>query len=158
MTIAIGDKLPEHNFKAVVMGVVEDKTTADLFAGKTVVLFAVPGAFTPTCHNKHLPGFLNNTAKFNAKGVHSLICLAVNDPYVMTEWAKVTGAQRHVTFLADGDAMFTKAIGLDKVFGPLGIRSQRYAAVVKDGTVTVLNVEEKSGVDVSSAETILAAL
>jgi glutaredoxin/glutathione-dependent peroxiredoxin len=158
MPITIGEPLPEHNFKALIEGVPSDKTTADIFAGKTVVLFAVPGAFTPTCHTKHLPGFLANTAKFNAKGVHTLACLSVNDPYVMAEWAKVTGGARHVMFLADGDASFTKAIGLSKEFGVLGLRSQRYAMLVKNGIVTVLNLEEKSGVDVSSAETMLKAL
>ena len=136
-------------------------TTADVFDGRKVVLFAVPGAFTPTCHMKHLPGFVTHAGDLKAKGVDTIACVSVNDVFVLNAWADQSGAKDAVTFLADGSANFTKAIGLelDASGLGLGIRSQRYAMLVDDGVVAVLNLEEvPSSAEASSAEKILAAL
>ncbi|KEA65138.1 Peroxiredoxin [Marinobacterium lacunae] len=158
MAIQVGDKLPSVTFKVMGENGPESVTTDDLFAGKKVVLFAVPGAFTPGCTITHLPGFVVNADKIKAKGVDSIVCLAVNDAFVMDAWGKSQNAEE-IIMLADGSAVFTKEIGLEKDLteGGLGIRSQRYAMIVNDGTVELLNVDDK-GVDKSSAETILAAL
>jgi peroxiredoxin len=161
MTIAEGDTLPEATFRALGPDGIETLSTKDVFGGKTVVLFAVPGAFTPTCHLKHLPGFIEGADAIKAKGVDDVICVAVNDPFVLAAWGEATGAAGKVKILSDGNAEFTKAIGMDfdgSGIG-LGIRSKRYAMVVEDGTVKVLNTEENPGVaEVSDAESILAAL
>ena len=161
MTIAEGDTLPEATFRALAPDGIETLSTKDVFGGKTVVLFAVPGAFTPTCHLKHLPGFIEGADAIKAKGVDDVICVAVNDPFVLAAWGEATGAAGKVKILSDGNAEFTKAIGMDfdgRGIG-LGIRSKRYAMVVEDGTVKVLNTEENPGVaEVSDAESILAAL
>jgi peroxiredoxin len=161
MTIAEGDTLPEATFRALGPDGIETLSTKDVFGGKTVVLFAVPGAFTPTCHLKHLPGFIEGADAIKAKGVDDVICVAVNDPFVLAAWGAATGAAGKVKILSDGNAEFTKAIGMDfdgSGIG-LGIRSKRYAMVVEDGTVKVLNTEENPGVaEVSDAESILAAL
>lgn len=161
MTIAEGDTLPEATFRALGPDGIETLSTKDVFGGKTVVLFAVPGAFTPTCHLKHLPGFIEGADAIKAKGVDDVICVAVNDPFVLAAWGEATGAAGKVKILSDGNAEFTKAIGMDfdgRGIG-LGIRSKRYAMVVEDGTVKVLNTEENPGVaEVSDAESILAAL
>lgn len=159
--IKAGDRLPEATFTAMTPDGVKQYKTEDLFGGRKVVLFAVPGAFTPTCHQNHLPGFIRNADQIKAKGVDEICCVAVNDVFVMDAWAKASGAEGKVRFLADGNADFTKKLGLEldgSGFG-LGTRSQRYAMVVDDGTVTALHVEPKSGeAKESSAETILAAL
>ena len=160
MTIQAGDKLPEATFKVMTANGPEDLTTDGLCAGKTVVIFALPGAFTPTCSAKHLPGFIDHAAELRDKGVDSIACLSVNDAFVMGAWGKDKGAGGDVVMLADGNADFTKALGLEldaSGFG-MGIRSQRYAMVVKDGVVTTLNVEAPGAFEVSSAEAILAAL
>lgn len=161
MTIKAGDRLPEATFAAVTPDGVKQYQTADIFSGRKVVLFAVPGAFTPTCHLKHLPGFIRHAEEIKAKGVDAIACVAVNDAFVMDAWSKTTGGQGKVDFLADGNADFTRKIGLEldgSGFG-LGTRSQRYAMIVEDGVVTALHVEPSAGEAVeSSAETILAAL
>ncbi len=160
MTIAVGDRIPSAKLMQVTSEGPREVSTEEFFAGKTVVLFAVPGAFTPTCSAKHLPGFLEHAAAFKAKGVDLIACLAVNDVFVMEAWAKSQNAGDTVTFLADGSGLFTKALGLelDLTARGLGIRSQRYAMVVKDGVVTHLAVEAPGGFEVSKAEAVLAVL
>ena len=159
MSISAGDRLPEATFRVLGSEGIDKLTTDEVFAGKKVVLFAVPGAFTPTCHLKHLPGFLENADAFKKKGVHTVACVAVNDPFVMDAWAKAAGGNGKVLFLSDGNGEFTKAIGLDFDGSGIGLgtRSMRYAMLVDDGVVTVLNLEESPGVaDVSTAEKLLA--
>jgi peroxiredoxin len=137
------------------------KTTDDLFRGKKVVLFAVPGAFTPTCHLNHLPGFLANLEAIKAKGVDVVAVTGVNDVFVMNAWAENSGGKGKIEFLADGNGDFAKAIGLtiDRTANGLGIRSQRYAMLVEDGVVKVLKVEEVAGkAETSSAENLLKSL
>ena len=161
MSISVGDKLPEATFLTMTAEGPTKMSTADVFDGRKVVLFAVPGAFTPTCHMKHLPGFVTHAADLKAKGVDTIACVSVNDVFVLNAWADQSGAKDAVTFLADGTAAFTKSIGmeLDATGVGLGIRSQRYAMLVDDGVVKVLNVEEAaSSAEASSAEKILAAL
>lgn len=160
MTIKVGDTLPETKFKIMTADGPAERSSSDLFAGRTVVLFAVPGAFTPTCHNNHLPGFVEHADTILSKGVDEIAVVSVNDVFVMNAWAKATGADK-ITFLADGSADFAKAIGLelDASGAGLGIRSKRYAMIVKDGKVTALNIEETPGkAEVSGAAGILAAL
>ena len=161
MTIKVGDKLPDVTFKVLTDDGPADMTTADVFSGKKVVVFAVPGAFTPTCNALHVPNFLGHLDEMAAKGVDTVACISVNDMFVMHAWAKSTGALGKILFLSDGNADFTKAIGLDfdASANGLGIRSKRYAMVADDGVVTVLNVEEvPKVVEASSAENIVAAL
>ncbi len=161
MSISVGDKLPDATFTTMTAEGPTQMSTADVFGGRKVVLFAVPGAFTPTCHMKHLPGFVTHAADLKAKGVDTIACVSVNDVFVLNAWADQSGAKDAVTFLADGSADFTKAIGmeLDASGLGLGIRSQRYAMLVDDGVVAVLNLEEvPSSAEASSAEKILAAL
>lgn len=156
--IEVNTKLPSVQFQYFVDGEMITATTEELFAGKKVVMFAVPGAFTPTCSNTHLPGYVVNYEKFAEKGVDTIICLSVNDAFVMDAWGKSQNAE-NIIMLADGGADFTKEIGLEAetgIFG--GTRSRRYAMVVEDGMVQVLNVEEPKEFEVSDAETILAAL
>ena len=161
MTIAVGDKLPEATFKVRTPDGLKDLTTTELTAGRKVVLFAVPGAFTPTCHARHVPSYLEHLDALKAKGVAEVACVAVNDAFVLDAWAKATGADGKLTLLSDGNGTFTKAIGLDfdgSGFG-LGIRSKRYAMLVENGVVKTLNIEESPGVmEVSGADRILAAL
>jgi glutaredoxin/glutathione-dependent peroxiredoxin len=161
MTITIGDRLPDATFRVLGPEGPKPVTTAEVFAGKKVVLFAVPGAFTPTCHLKHLPGFIKTIDAFKAKGVDTVACVAVNDPFVLGAWEEASGGKGKVLFLSDGNAEFTKKIGLDfdgSGFG-LGIRSKRYAMLVQDGVVKVLNIEGSPGVaEESTAEKLLAAL
>ncbi len=161
MTIAVGDKLPEATFKVRTPDGLKDVTTSELTAGRKVVLFAVPGAFTPTCHARHVPSYLEHLDALKAKGVAEVACVAVNDAFVLDAWAKATGADGKLTLLSDGNGTFTKAIGLDfdgSGFG-LGIRSKRYAMLVENGVVKTLNIEESPGVmEVSGADRILAAL
>jgi glutaredoxin/glutathione-dependent peroxiredoxin len=138
-----------------------ETTTGELFKGKKAVLFAVPGAFTPTCHNKHLPGFVQHAEAFKAKGVDLIACTSVNDVFVLDAWAKSTGAQGIVTFLADGNGAFAKAIGLEMDGSAIGFgtRSKRYAMLLEDGVVKALHVEDKPGTaEQSSAERLLADL
>jgi glutaredoxin/glutathione-dependent peroxiredoxin len=160
MTINVGDKIPEMKFKVRQGGDPKDLTTDEIFKGKKVVLFAVPGAFTPTCSLKHLPGFIQHYDDLKKKGVDTVACLSVNDHFVMGAWAKDQGAGDKIMMIADGNGDFTKAVGLTldgSGFG-LGTRSQRYAMVVDNGTVKTLNVEKGGAFEVSSAEAILAAL
>lgn len=161
MAISVGDKLPDALFKVMTPDGPDTMTTGAVFGGKKVALFAVPGAFTPTCHAKHVPSFLDNLDAFKEKGVDTVACVAVNDVFVLDAWAKATGADGKILFLSDGSADFTKAIGLvfDATEVGLGIRSQRYAMLVDDGVVKVLNVETERGVvDKTNAESLLSAL
>ncbi len=161
MPIEVGDRLPEATFKVKTESGIEDVTTSRLCGGRKVVIFAVPGAFTPTCHLKHLPSFLANLEALKAKGVEEVVCVAVNDPFVMEAWGEAAGVGGRIRLLADGNATFTRAIGMDfdgSALG-LGVRSKRYAMLVDDGVVKLLNVEENPGeVEVSAAEKILEAL
>jgi peroxiredoxin len=160
MAIKVGDKIPSVTLQHKTADGIQSVATDDFFKGKKVVVFAVPGAFTPTCSAKHLPGFVKNADTIKGKGVDEIACVAVNDAFVMDAWGKDQKAEGKVTMLADGSAKFAKALGLDLdlIDRGLGVRSQRYAMVVDDGKVTLLNVEESGAFDKSSAETILAAL
>ncbi len=159
MPIAVGSKLPEASFMLMRDGKGTAVSTADLFCGKKVVLFAVPGAFTPTCHLKHLPGFLANLDAFKARGIDTIACVSVNDHHVMAAWGKASGADGKITLLADGTATFAKAIGLDYDAGSMGTRSKRYAAYVENGVLRILNIEDNPGkAEGSSAEALLQAL
>lgn len=161
MTIAVGDKLPAVTFKTRTEDGIKDVTTADIFAGKTVVLFGVPGAFTPTCSNDHLPGYLENHDAILAKGVDTIAVVSVNDAHVMTAWARFTGGEGKIVFLADGNGEFAKAAGLDMdlSMGGLGMRSKRFSMIVDDGVVRTLNIEDMPGKAVTSgAATILDQL
>lgn len=153
-----GDTLPDVSFSQLTSDGMKNLTTADVFKGKKVVLFAVPGAFTPTCSEAHLPGYIALADEIKAKGVDSIVCTAMNDAFVMAAWAETQNAEE-ITFLADGGGAFHQAIGLTMDTGDFGgVRSQRYAMVVEDGKVTLLNVEPPKSFEVSKAETILAAL
>ncbi len=158
--IKAGDKIPSATFTVMTAEGPKPRTTDEIFAGKKVVLFGVPGAFTPTCHKNHLPGFVAHAAEIKAKGVHTIAVTAVNDVFVMDAWAKDTHAEGKIDFLADGSAAFAKAIGLtvDLIERGLGIRSRRYAMIVDDGVVKSVNVEEAAGVEVSGADHILKQL
>lgn len=158
--ISVGDKLPEVTFKTTTPDGTKDLKTSDIFAGKRIVLFGVPGAFTPGCSNTHLPGYLENHDAILAKGVDQIAVVAVNDHFVMGAWAKATGGEGRILFLADGSGEFAKAAGLDSDLsaGGMGLRSKRFSMIVDDGTVTALNVEPKPGIDVSSAAKILEQL
>ena len=157
MTIKIGDKIPSATLVQMKDGSPKPVKTDELFAGKTVVLFALPGAFTPTCSAKHLPGFVQHAGDLKKKGVNAIVCLAVNDAFVMGAWGEQQGAGDKVMMVADGNGEFTHAVGLEMdatKFG-MGKRSQRYSMLVKDGVVKELNVEEPGAFAVSSAEHIL---
>jgi peroxiredoxin len=159
--VKVGDRLPSAKFKVMTAEGPAEKTTDDIFKGKKVVLFAVPGAFTPTCHKNHLPGFLKNADAIKAKGVDTIAVTGVNDVFVMDAWKKDTGAAGKIEFLADGSADFAKALGLslDASAGGLGIRSKRYSMVVDDGVVKSLNVEESPGkAELSGADALLKQL
>ena len=160
MTIKVGDKIPSVGLKLAKESGNEDTTSDALFAGKKVVLFAVPGAFTPTCSTKHLPGFVERAGEFTAKGVDMVACLSVNDAFVMGAWGKDQGVGNKVTMIADGNGELTEAMGLvldGKNFG-LGVRSQRYAAIVDNGVVSALFVEAPGKFEVSTADAVLAKL
>ena len=160
MAIQVGAKIPEVTLKTMTADGLQDVSSAELFGGKKVVLFAVPGAFTPTCSAKHLPGFIEKAGEIKARGVDRIVCLSVNDAFVMDAWGKAQGAGDKVMMVADGNGDFSRAVGLDfdgSNFG-MGLRSQRYALVVEDGAVTQLAVEKPMQFDVSSAEAVLAAL
>ena len=161
MTISVGDKLPETTFKTVTADGANSQTTADIFAGKKVVLFGVPGAFTPTCSNNHLPGYLENHDAITARGVDTIAVVAVNDQFVMGAWARHTGAEGKILFLADGNGDFVKSIGLDHDMSGsgMGLRSKRFSMIVDDAKVTALNVEGAPGQTVeSSAAKVLEQL
>ncbi|HXR86704.1 MAG TPA: peroxiredoxin [Stellaceae bacterium] len=160
MAISVGDKIPSAKLKTMTAEGPKDISTDDIFNGKKVVLFAVPGAFTPTCSAKHLPGFVEKAAEIKGKGVDTIACLAVNDAFVMGAWGKVQNTGEKVLMLADGAAAFTKQLGLDlDLTGPgMGVRSKRYAMVVDNGTVKALQVEAPGAFEVSSADAILKAL
>ncbi|HSR56489.1 MAG TPA: peroxiredoxin [Alphaproteobacteria bacterium] len=159
MTIAVGEKIPSVTVQRKTAEGIDQVSTDDYFAGRKVVLFAVPGAFTPTCSQKHLPGFVAKADELKSKGVDEIACIAVNDAFVMDAWGKDQQAEGKVTMLADGSAKLAQALGLDMDLTERGMgpRSKRYAMVVDDGKVTVLNVDE-SGFEKSSAEAILSAL
>jgi peroxiredoxin len=159
MTIKTGDKIPACTMKTMGEKGPIDITTDEIFAGKKVLLFAVPGAFTPGCSITHLPGYVVNADTIKAKGVDTIVCMSVNDGFVMDAWGKAQNAEA-LLMLADGNGDFTAALGLEldgNGFG-MGMRSQRFAMIVEDGAVTHLNVEEGGGVDVSSAESMMALL
>ena len=160
MTIQVGDTLPSINLTTMPSEGPKPVSLIELSAGKKVVLFAVPGAFTPTCSAQHLPGFLEKNSELKDKGVDIVACISVNDPFVMQAWGEDRKVGDDLLMLSDGNGEFTAAIGLEmdgSGFG-LGTRSQRYAMVIDDGVVSILNVESGPGLDVSSAETILEQL
>jgi peroxiredoxin (alkyl hydroperoxide reductase subunit C) len=159
-TIKVGDSIPSMKLMAATADGPKEISTDEIFKGKKVVMFAVPGAFTPTCSMKHLPGFIEHAAELKAKGVDTIVCMAVNDPFVMGAWAKQQGVGDGVVMLADGSATFTKALGLelDLVARGLGVRSQRFALTAEDGKVTHIAVEAPGGFDVSRAEAVLEIL
>ena len=161
MTIKVGDKLPQATFRVMTADGPAAKTTEDLFKGRKVVLFAVPGAFTPTCHKNHLPGYLAKADEIKAKGVDAILVTSTNDVFVLDAWSKATAAAGIIEFLSDGNADFAKELGLSmdgSGFG-MGTRSQRYSMLVEDGVVKSLNVEEAAGkADASGAETMLGQL
>jgi len=160
MPIQVGDRIPEVSLKLAAPGGIRDVSTKELFAGRKVVLFAVPGAFTPTCSAKHLPGFVEQAAALRAKGVDAVVCLSVNDAFVMGAWARDQRVGDAVQMVADGSADFTRAVGLEldgTKFG-MGVRSQRYALVAEDGVVTKLFVDAPMKFEVSSAEHVLRSL
>ena len=158
MAIAVGDKLPNATLKTKTSDGPADLSTDEIFAGKKVILFAVPGAFTPTCSMNHLPGFITHNDELRAKGVDTIAVVAVNDIFVMGAWKEAKDGGDKILFLSDGNAEFTKAIGLDvdlSVAG-LGVRSKRYSMVVDDGKVTILNIEDSPGqAEKSGAEALL---
>lgn len=161
MSITVGESLPSATFRVMTTDGPVQKTTDEVFKGKRVVLFAVPGAFTPTCHKNHLPGYVAQADAIKAKGVDTIAVVAVNDPFVMGAWENASGADGKILFLSDADASFAKALGLtfDASGAGLGVRSQRYAMVVEDGVVKRLAVEDSPGkADVSAAPAILAQL
>jgi peroxiredoxin len=161
MTIKVGDKLPSATFRVMTAEGPKPKTTDEVFKGKKVALFAVPGAFTPTCSNLHMPSFLNNIAGFKAKGVDTIAVTGVNDVFVMEAWKKATGAEGKIDFLADGNGEFTKAIGMDfdGAAAGLGVRSKRYSMLVEDGVVKKLNIEDAPGkCDISGGQALLAQM
>lgn len=160
MTIKVGDTLPVMKVNMAGADGPKESSTEALFKGRRVVLFAVPGAFTPTCSAKHLPGYLQNADAFAAKGVAAIVCLAVNDPFVLAAWAKEQHTDGKIEMLADGSGTLTKALGLelDLTARGLGIRSQRFAMIIDDMKVTQLAVEAPGDFDVSRAEAVLEAV
>ena len=159
--IAVGQALPQATFHVATPDGVVAHSMADVFAGRTVVLFAVPGAFTPTCHQNHLPGYLRHAEAIRAKGVDAIAVTSTNDAFVMQAWAEASKGGDEILFLADGNGDFATAIGMavDARARGMGVRSQRYSMLVRDGVVERLAVEEARGVvDASGAEAMLAAL
>jgi peroxiredoxin len=152
MTIAIGARLPDATFKTVTPDGPAQISSSELFSGRKVVLFGVPGAFTPTCHMNHLPGFLEHYQQILGKGVDEIAVVSVNDVFVMREWAKATNAEGKIRFLADGSADFVKACGLemDMSAGGMGVRSKRFSMIAEDGVVKALNIEDSPGKAVAS--------
>jgi peroxiredoxin len=160
MAIKVGDKLPTVSLKYMNKDGMQTATTDELFKGKKAVLFGLPGAFTPTCSAKHLPGFVNNAAELKKKGVEVIACLSVNDAFVMDAWGKAQNAGDKVLMLADGNGDFAKATGLtmDGTGYGMGMRTSRWAMVLDDGKVKTLNVEAPGAFEVSSAEAVMKAL
>ncbi len=157
--VALNDKLPDASFQVMTAEGPAARTTQEVFGGRTVALFAVPGAFTPTCSAQHLPGFLAQAEALKAKGVDAIACTAVNDVFVLDAWAKDQSSGDVVEMLADGDGSFARALDLELPTGGFGgPRSRRYSMLVKDGVVTQLNLEEGGGFEVSSAEHMLEQL
>lgn len=160
MTIAVGDQMPSGQFSVMGASGPESITTGALFAGKKVVLFSVPGAFTPTCSAKHLPGYVEHARTLKAKGVDTIACLAVNDVFVMSAWGKSAGVGDDIVMLADGNGTYTKSLGLEldaTGFG-MGTRGKRFSLIVDDGVVKQLNIEPAGQFGVSSAETALTQI
>jgi peroxiredoxin len=160
MSIAVGDKIPVGTLKIAASDGIQDVSTDELFGGKKVVLFAVPGAFTPVCSAQHLPGFISKAREIKAKGVDTIVCLAVNDAFVMDAWGRAQNAGDDVVMAADGNAEFTRALGLEfdaSNFG-MSVRAQRFAMIVDAGELKGLYVEEPMKFEVSSAEAILEKL
>jgi peroxiredoxin len=160
MTIKAGDRMPEGKFKTMAESGPKDLSTSDLFNGKKVVLFSVPGAFTPTCDAKHLPGFLTQFDALKAKGVDTIACMAVNDVFVMNAWGKASNVGGKVLMLADGNGDYARALGLEldgKGFG-MGMRGQRFAIIVDNGVAKQVDIEAPGQFKVSSAEHVLQQL
>jgi peroxiredoxin len=157
MTVAVGDKIPDVEVKTMNADGPQAVRTGDVLGTGKVVLFAVPGAFTPGCSKIHLPGYMQGYDELKAKGVDTVACVAVNDPWVMQAWAEAQGVGDRILMLADGNGDFAKAMGLDVDLtgAGLGLRSQRYSALVENGTITNLDVEPSAGVDVSSCQVML---
>jgi len=160
MSIQVGDRVPAATMAIMGADGPTTVTTDDLFAGRKVVLFALPGAYTPTCSAAHLPGFVVQSDEILAKGVDRIVCLSVNDVFVMDAWGREHNADDRMAMVADGSAEFTQAVGLDLDLSErqMGLRSQRYAMVVEDGVVTALNVEAPGEFKVSSAEAVIGLL
>ncbi|APE28923.1 peroxiredoxin [Aurantiacibacter gangjinensis] len=159
MTISKGDSIPEVKLAKATADGPEQVQSSEFFAGRKIALFAVPGAFTPTCSARHLPGYVDHAADLKAKGVDEIACTSVNDAFVMKAWNEADGSS-DITMLADGSGDFAKALGLDADFSGYGMgqRSQRYSMIVDDGVVTEINVEDSGEFDVSSAEHMLGQL
>ncbi len=160
MAIEVGSKIPNMQLTVVVNGEDKESAASELLGNGKVILFGLPGAFTPTCSDYHLPGFVMRAQELKEKGVATIACLSVNDAFVMSAWGRSQNVEDHVVLIADGNAEFTKALGLDMdatSFG-MGIRSKRFAMVLQDGIVTHLAVEPGSGLEVSSAEALLAVV
>ena len=161
MTIQVGERLPQASFRVMTADGPKSKTTDEIFKGRKVVLVAVPGAFTPTCHRNHLPGYVAKADEIRNKGVDAIVVTAVNDVFVLDAWSKASGTGSDIEFLADGNGDFAKALGLSMDGSGIGFgtRSQRYAMLVDDGVVRVLNVEDSPGkADISGAENLLKSL
>jgi glutaredoxin/glutathione-dependent peroxiredoxin len=160
MTVAVGDKLPDIELRTMGTEGPQPTRTGEVLGRGRVVLFAVPGAFTPGCSKIHLPGFVEQASELKGKGVDTIACVAVNDAWVMDAWGQAQGVGDKVVMLADGNAEFTRAMGLEAELSGagLGVRSKRYAAIIEDGIITSLEVESKPGVDVSSCSSVLARL
>ena len=160
MSLTVGDRVPQAEFFIMTPEGRKKLPSSEVFNGKKIVLFGVPGAFTGTCHKLHVPSYLLNLDQIKAKGVDTVACLAVNDADVMHAWSKQTGADGKILFLADGNGDFTRAMGLERDFsaGGMGKRSARYSMIVENGVIKKMNVEDKPGVNVSGGDTILEQL
>ena len=161
MPIKVGDRLPNATFRVMTPDGPKPKSTDEIFKGKKIVLFAVPGAFTPTCHKNHMPGFVKNASAIKGKGIDAIMVTAVNDVFVMDAWKKASDAEGQIDFLSDGNAEFAKALGLDldASGNGLGTRSKRYSMVIEDGVVKSLNLEEAPGkADISGADNLMKQL
>jgi peroxiredoxin len=162
MTIKVGDKIPDATFRVMTAEGPQPRKTADIFKDKKVVLIGMPGAFTPTCHRNHLPGFIEKAGEFGKKGIDTIAVTTTNDHFVMSAWSKAAGADGKVEFLADGNGEFAKAIGLNydgSERGMGGVRSRRYSMLVDDGVVKVLNIEENAGkAEMTGADNLIKAL
>ncbi len=160
MTLAIGDKIPSVDLNIMTEDGPGGISTDDLFAGTTVAVFGLPGAFTRTCSAKHLPGFVDNSEALRAKGIDDIVCISVNDPFVMDAWAKAQDVGDKVLMVADGSARFAKAAGLEADMSAkgFGVRCQRFSMVVEDGTVKSLNIDEPDSFEITSAEVMMGQL